>query len=485
VGQVVTGLKAYNDLGPKIRERIGRSLEQRRRTLHEGELSALAPENVSPLAAVEAELKLVRHFVTRALPLVLIVDDAHHADHLTVAFVRELLKMSCPVLIIATAWPSIIEDQAIDEAALPGDERRTFGGMLAAAGSHHDVVEHRLNPLSLESVGQLISEDLPAATPGQKEALLEACDGNPLVLRLQLTSGRVRRTVRDGATQLHPDELRRLPRRFEQLIAERFGDLDDATQTWLSEAALQGDTFFPTVMTSTTDRVDHELSQGFCREIGSTKPSLWRFIERPVYAAVRRIALDEFHESDRERWSAASRSAVVAWWSDHETSLPEESDSWLAWCRLSFRLAAAPPGGPEPTAPEARTAVRIALNYSWASRDAGEHGEELAAAQRAARWAQHLDVKDVDTAVQAQLRLSHALRADNQPERAAEIARAARSSTDRPTSPEPIRSRPRKKFGPPSPSRGINPKRHGRCSLFSDSRSSMERSRSPQRRKPS
>lgn len=437
VGQFVTGLRAYHSLVPQVRERIGRSLEQRRRPLGEEENVALQPSMGSRLMEVEKELELVRFFVTRELPLVLIVDDAHHADHLTVAFVRELLKMSRSVLIIATGWPSIIDNQAIDEAALPGEERTTVGGMLAAAGSRHDVVEHRLTPLSLESVGRLISADLPAATPGQKEALAEACDGNPLVLRLQLTSGRVRRTVRNGATELDPDELRGLPRRFEQLIAERFGDLNDATQTWLAEAAMQGESFFPTVMKNDTDGVDRELSQGFCREIAGTELPAWRFIERPVHTAVRQIALEDFGEVDRERWAAASRSAVLAWWSDRETGLSMDGDTEMAWCRLSSRLVSVPRRSEgEPTPREARTGVKIARHHSWAARDAGEHEEELAAAQQANLWAGHLDGMESDALVSAQVRLSNALRANNQPERAVQIARAASGSTDQSTSPE-------------------------------------------------
>ncbi|HEY6789303.1 MAG TPA: hypothetical protein VI365_18525 [Trebonia sp.] len=68
------------------------------------------------------------------VPVILILDDAHELDELTVGFVRELLASELPVLVIATTWPekmSALDDQ-------PASSTKTTLSITSARRYHLD-----------------------------------------------------------------------------------------------------------------------------------------------------------------------------------------------------------------------------------------------------------------------------------------------------------------------------------------------------------
>src|SRR5687767_7146264 len=177
VGTVLAGLKVASKWAKRLRDGLQRRQERQRGSVDRA-------EGVGVRVQVEPELELLRRFVSPELPLVLVVDDAHEADPVTVAFLRELLQLSIPALVVCTAWPSTVEDQAVDEAAVPLAERVTFGGLLAAMAEEGRAERRVLQPLAPEELRQLVGVAAPRTTADRVDALLEVSSGNPLVLGL-------------------------------------------------------------------------------------------------------------------------------------------------------------------------------------------------------------------------------------------------------------------------------------------------------------
>jgi len=420
IGSVISATDAVRRLGPKLHRRVLDGIERRakRNTPEQARIETSGSPSPSEF---EAELELVARLITPELPLVLVIDDAHVADSNTVHFVRELMKLRVPALVVATAWPSVLDDQRADEHDVPPDERRTFGGFLDAlrARRHDQLWAFRLRPLDGRALVTLIDEVAPSTSPDRREALLEACDGNPLVLSLQLTSRRVQRSMREGAIELSVPELGRLPRAFEGLVVERFEDLGHLEQSWLAEAAWQGEVFFPEFLSIPLQGLDEERLGGFVRFMPRDGLAVARFIERPVFAAIAAAAAEEFSDDERAEWLGATLARVTEWWHDDAPPLPAALQIRGEFCRFVVRLCDQSASAPR------EVAIRAALHWSWAERDMAHHAIELQAAERAVDVARGARASSAALRIQAKARLAAALLAQNRREPAIESARAA------------------------------------------------------------
>jgi tetratricopeptide (TPR) repeat protein len=428
IGQAASIAFTVKSLMPHLKRRFFDALERGK-----GRQSAGSESRVINIGAPEdqdiaPELELVRQFISPKLPLVLIVDDAHNADMATVAFLRQIMLLRVPALVVATAWPSTLEDQATEELDIPDGERISFGGLLTElkARTQDVVTQFELNPLSKQDLIALVDDVAPATLATAQHALVHGAGGNPLVLRLQLTSPKVRRSLVDGAITLAPEELERLPRGFEILIAERYFDLPLNEQRWLAEAADQGTQFFPTLMAASGVELDEDLLGAFVRLSNGGTVQVGRFIERPVYRAIRAAADTEFTAAEREAWQLSTLAALEVFWGDESKEWPDELGTRRSICALFVRLADAHRGTQQLNAAAIADA---AMAWSFAERDLDRHAAELEAAQSAVEWA-GLIIVEAGSLLEATLRLSAAYRATNAPEKARDTARAALTIVD-------------------------------------------------------
>jgi tetratricopeptide (TPR) repeat protein len=413
----VAGREAYTHLKSGIGRRRERDGADDRRRIDVGR-----PDG----SEIEPELELVRQFISKDLPLVLAVDDAHDADPGTVEFLRQVLSFEAPILVVATAWPSELDDQAQCERDVPPPDRALFGGLLSGVQDERpeSVSRHDLSPLAGPDLADIINQVAPGTRDEAREALVENSGGNPLVLRLQLTSPRVIRSVADGAITLSARELEQLPRGYSALIGDRYFDLPEPEQCWLAEAAHQGERFFPETLPSSLEPLDAELLSAFVRISTDEAMPVGRFIEGPVHRGVLVATESEYPDAERERWDTASLRALERYWGD-DRPLPGDLSTRQDLCGLTVRYGEQAGEGDV----DATVISAAARSLSFAEQDLEHYAAELDAARVAMRWADR-EPRDAQVRVLAAMRLSSACRANNHVEDAVAAARLAVSITE-------------------------------------------------------
>lgn len=419
IGQIASALLAAKDLVPRLRERLLDGIKT-------GERQAASERAPRPIEAlrlggkeVGPYVELVREFISPQLPLVLVVDDAHHADPGTIEFIATILLLEVPILIVCTAWSSTLADQVAEDEEVDREERTTFGSFLheleVAEPTQFSRVE--LAPLSEDDLEVMVAEAAPETSKERRQALVETSGGNPLVLRLQMTAPKVLRSKVGGAITLSTEELHQLPRKYERLIGDRYDDLEEPDKRWLAEAAAQGMEFLPEYMSAATGGLDRERLGAFVRRFPVGNTEIGRFIESPVRAAILGAAEDEFSDEDRQAWGRGTMTALQR---DAE-EVPEGNQLREVWCRLLLHLAEDPANL---ELADAGIVADAAVELSFLERDASRHKEEMEAAEAAVLWAKRSG-PDLGLLVRAAIRLAAALRANNDAKAAVDQAEAA------------------------------------------------------------
>ncbi len=423
IGNAVSLAMASVQLGPKLARRLMDSIRRGQDRLSSTSETRTVSVDRPDAQLIEPELDVVRQLISPELPLVLAIDDAHDADGLTVEFVGRVLSLHAPILVVTTAWPSALADQAEEEREREEPEPRTFGGLVELLRQTRPemVTSFELSPLGDPDLGVLIRDVAPATNDRARSVLLESCAGNPLVLRLQLTSPRVTRSIVHAGITLTPDELQALPRKFERLIGERYDDLELPEQEWLAEAAVQGAVFFPELMSKSCSGLDDERLAAFTRRRPVDVVAVGQFIEEPVYRAILAAAVKEFTDREREGWALDMLIRQQEWWmTAPRERLPGNPMTRRSFCRLA--LSTAERLGERPEIDE-RVIAEAAKWLSFTERDLERHEAELEAAQLGLVWARRS--RDARTDVALRMRLSAAYRASNDGERAATLAKEA------------------------------------------------------------
>ncbi|HEX3828465.1 MAG TPA: AAA family ATPase [Sporichthyaceae bacterium] len=205
------------------------------RLLH-GDAHSSATEVIA--AAGERIVGLVDDECGRA-PTMLVVDDLHWADRVTVAIWHRLAKLAAhlPLLLIGTARPGSLGDD-----------------VLVLQEDHATVETLRLGPLSSSAVTELITEQAGGRPSADLSIMAEGAAGNPLYVTELISS-----LDRDDGLHLRPSgvvEVRagQAPRSLSAAIEHRLGFLSGDTHLVLRAAALLGMRFTATSLATALHR---------------------------------------------------------------------------------------------------------------------------------------------------------------------------------------------------------------------------------------
>jgi hypothetical protein len=224
--------------------------------------------------------------VTRDLPLVLFLEDAHAADPSTLALVESLIRLRTPVLVIGTTWPSELRGgtgggrtsiQRIVQRIETADKRSSLS-----------VIE--LRPPSSQSLADIVWRIAPSTSEQVVERLVRRSGGNPYVLHLILDTQAVRSQTRANSIDVSEADLASLPYHVTDLWERIWRDLDDPTRTVLALCALQGEEFLSIA-------VDHglqALATAMHRHVSPSWDSLaWLLrLDDALYAFRERVHFD-------------------------------------------------------------------------------------------------------------------------------------------------------------------------------------------------
>ncbi|MFE0751943.1 LuxR C-terminal-related transcriptional regulator [Gordonia sp. NPDC058843] len=159
-------------------------------------------------------------------PLVLVVDDAHHADAATLELLSRLVAVTrvLPLVLLVGRRP------------LP--ERDLLNRFVARA----EVGEWSLPPLSADEVRRISSEIIGAAPDDELLGLLDASGGNPMhvisILRALQQSGGLQ--IVDGRATVDADTRVGMPSGLEDAIAEHVALLDGRARELTQKLAVWG-----------------------------------------------------------------------------------------------------------------------------------------------------------------------------------------------------------------------------------------------------
>jgi tetratricopeptide (TPR) repeat protein len=175
-----------------------------------------------------------------SVPLVIFLDDAHWADPSTIDFLDRLLIANPATLVVATAWPDLLDVQS------DGGQRLDAGSFIGRWKDRLTI--RRLASLSDVQLTQIAARalDLFPASPiatqlGQRAA------NNPLLLRLWAGLAPVARSAAAGRA-LSEADLRDLPDNALDAFNQRWNELPSHVRLVLAAGADQGFEFVPEVL---------------------------------------------------------------------------------------------------------------------------------------------------------------------------------------------------------------------------------------------
>jgi class 3 adenylate cyclase len=238
LGEMVRGRAGLQETDdePATRAAIARMLEEH--VPDEAERTWIAPALLHLLgfeggAATDQLFGAWRTFFERLAAtqtVVLVFEDLHHADPGLLDFIDHLLEWSrsSPILIVTLARPELL------------DRRPDWGAGKRAFTSIH------LEPLSVESMRELLSGLVPGLPAAARDAVVTRADGIPLyaveIVRMLLSQGQL---VAEGGVYRPAGDLTDLavPETLTALIAARLDELDPSERAIVADAAVLGQSF--------------------------------------------------------------------------------------------------------------------------------------------------------------------------------------------------------------------------------------------------
>lgn len=165
-------------------------------------------------------------------PLVVVFDDLHWADELSVSVLRAVARraMTSPLLVVGTYRSTDL------------DRRHAWGGVLAEVVREVEPAQLALAGLTTDEVGDLVAELAgDVLDEDLVDGLASASGGNPLfVLEIarQLAESGAFSRGEDGVWRRVEEVPLELPQGLRQVIGGRVSRLDETTQAFLAVAAM-------------------------------------------------------------------------------------------------------------------------------------------------------------------------------------------------------------------------------------------------------
>jgi len=252
-------------LGTIAYEEAVDALESRRSQRHPQLVDSKSP-NTDLVATTADEL---RRTFARGLPLVIYVDDIHHASHELAMLLHELLDGSGAIMVVTTALPGKLEEtggRAEDLILSRHDDRRVR------------VIHDRPSPerlpkgaglaeLETGALAEIVLAKYPHTAPPVVTMLTER-HRNPLALEMVLELPRVFRKSTDGRLDVTAADLQRIPTSLEDLYRQSWQELPDGVQSTLILSALQSPASVSPEHGYSDDRWDNDL----LTEVLATEP---------------------------------------------------------------------------------------------------------------------------------------------------------------------------------------------------------------------
>jgi tetratricopeptide (TPR) repeat protein len=321
------------------------------------------------------------HQLTKAVPILLVVDDAHEADPVTVGVLDRLLRLpDARLLVVVMAWPDVTA--GTDDRPLAGWLRS-----LAASPARDKVERVELEPLTPADLGQIVLSSASDTPPAVRDAFAQRYD-NPLALRYVLELPRVRRRTAQRRIGLRPEEVADLPSTLAGVFNDAWRELPPSVQSALIVAALSGTRFVPDLVVHAGrqqqldfSRADLDAAAGTYRWTTAVDRSLYGFVELSFH----RVAVGRAEELLGEAETRAVRVAVAELGTEREVLA---SLSYQAGLELSASHVGLVESGQLP--PDTR-AVGSALSLGTARSLRGDIAGADALFDRASQWAADAD----------------------------------------------------------------------------------------------
>ena len=277
-------------------------------TIESSRTPAPSPHEAQEWTQKELAEQLLHDFTTlldvakgKRLPIVLVVDDAHHlhADPTTREFVEQLLPRAqarnWPLLVLASHWErewhDDQEDQQVRESRFANlcTRERSPARRTARLSRHVDL-------------GAMIDRGLPGLTAEQRQGVAKRAGGNPRLLDEILRY--LRRnpkffTARDIASTLTAKGEREVERAtfgLHELIADRLAQTDDAVRIAIGLSSLQGERF----LTGLTHAIAEDMEATDDTIRGLTEAERPHAMVQGVETLVAEFAQRVYHEVARD-----------------------------------------------------------------------------------------------------------------------------------------------------------------------------------------
>ena len=235
-----------------------------------------AMDNTTRNAGKQAVVSALVSTTSNSHPLLVIVEDVHWADTITMAHLSNSTKTvaQCPVLLVMT---SRIEGDQLDRQWLSGTE-----------GSPFFIIE--LGPLRTQDAITLISKFISSTDP-LAERCLERAAGNPLFLEQLL------RNVEAGAIESLPDSI-------QSLVLARVDRLQEEDKQALQSAAVIGQQFdlalLNNLLATTIYNCGELVKHNLVRVEGSSYLFTHALIQEGVYGSLLRRHRQSLHKKCAE-----------------------------------------------------------------------------------------------------------------------------------------------------------------------------------------
>jgi tetratricopeptide (TPR) repeat protein len=351
-----------------------------------------------------------------AVPIVIIVDNAHWADQRLLDLLGRVLTASeGRVLLITTTWPHT--RTAHDNLAGHGEFFRNWFNELQLR-MRDKCNEVTLSPLSNKALSQLFESEVPGTNAELRGLILERVDRNPLLLRMVLRMERVAGGLKRG--KLSPDAIAILPSTILDAVSQYWEEFSTELKIVLALAAYLGTDFVTNCLAEAAEArvissLDEALNQGIAlawtRVIDGP---LQQFGERALYDVTRERSRSLLDEPDEAR---LRESVALLIQSDEFEDLPTQAKRALWMQHVLFAQ------DPEIFDTDRSLASKSAFEMADLIRGQFQLAKSLEFYELAAKWLTSKSISDM-TAIELNdyrnihSHYAHTLQACNRPEEA-------------------------------------------------------------------